>query len=317
MTIGLIVNPHSGKVNRKGLELARLLAGKPGINIRLLSDFRRLADELRDLASLGVTDLYLSSGDGTIQEVQTRLAEDRIFASLPRLCLLPHGTTNMTAADVGLRLTRITEQAEFMQHAVPAHLVTRPTLRVANPADGIARHGMFLGAGAVTQATRYCQQAVHRSGLKGDFATFATLALAIARAMVSRADPADPSRIDRPHDIHVLADGSERAAGSYLLLLATTLDRLILGTRPFWGSKTAPLRISLFPYPLPSIARWLLPSMYGGEDRTPPPGVRSFSCSQCQIRTASGFVIDGEFFAAPASAPLLVETGPEITYIRG
>ncbi len=40
-------------------------------------------------------------------------------------------------------------------------------------------------------------------------------------------------------------------AGQHLLLLATTLDKLILGTRPFWGGKAGPIRVSTLPYPVP------------------------------------------------------------------
>ena len=68
------------------------------------------------------------------------------------------------------------------------------------------------------------------------------------------------------------------ADGTQLLMLATTLEKLILGTRPFWGGKTGPIRVTIFPYPVPCIPRWLLPIMYGGEDRKFPQGAVSF-CS--------------------------------------
>ena len=67
--------------------------------------------------------------------------------------------------------------------------------------------------------------------------------------------------------------------------MSTTLDKLVLNTRPFWGGKTAPIRTTVFPYPVPSVLRWLLPVMYGGENRTPPPGSVSFCSDElCESR---------------------------------
>ena len=62
---------------------------------------------------------------------------------------------------------------------------------------------MFLGTGAVWKATKFCQDAVHRTGLKGDFATFATLAAAIGKSLFTKADPNDPDRIDRPYEMTI------------------------------------------------------------------------------------------------------------------
>ena len=67
--------------------------------------------------------------------------------------------------------------------------------------------------------------------------------------------------------------GSQTVAeGAQLLLLASTLDRLILGTHPFFGGKNGSLRVMIVPHPVPSIVRWFLPLMYGGETRAAPPG---------------------------------------------
>ena len=317
MTAGLIVNPRSGKASGKGLALAAKVRGKSGVIIHILDDFAGLESVVTEMAHAGVTDLFISSGDGTIQAIQTILAERNPFTAMPRLVLLPHGTTNMTAADLGFRRRSLDAQAAAICSSAPAETAARPTLRVVNPADGKVRHGMFLGTGAVWTATKFCQDAIHRTGLKGDFATFATLASAVARSLFSRADPGDPERIDRPYRIAVGPDGETLSPSPQLFMLATTLDKLILGTKPFWAGKTAPIRATTIPYPVPSVFRWLLPMMYGGEDRQVPPGARSFCATALAIASATPFVIDGEFFDPPAGVPLRVETGPDFVYIRG
>jgi hypothetical protein len=317
MTRGLIVNPQSGKASGKGLELASLLKGRSQVIVRVLENFAQLGGFLDEMAEAQVDELFISSGDGTVQAIQTEIAERLSPAFFPRLGLLAHGTTNMTAADLGFRNRNINVQADFISGRESRLLITRPTLRVTNPRDGKVRHGMFLGTGAVWQATLFCQEAIHRVGLKGDFATFATLVSAIGKSLFTAANPNDQSRIDRPYDIGLSGTGGHIANGQQLLLMATTLNKLILGTRPFWNGKNGPIRVTTIPYPVPSIARWLVPMMYGGEDRKSPAGSHSASGDAFQINTATPFVIDGEFFEAPEGQPLQVETGPEFTYIRG
>jgi hypothetical protein len=312
---GLIVNPRSGKQSGKGVQLAEKLGPRTDISVHVLRQFDELRGALITFAAAGVTDLFISSGDGTVQAIQTLLAEDKLFPSLPRLCLLPHGTTNMTAADLGFRHKSLDAQLHMMQQPSPTDLRQRHTLRAANPGDGKPRHGMFLGTGAVSEATLFCQRAFNAKGVKGNTAVFATLAGAVLRTMFTAPDPADEQRFDRPFNIALIHKGEEMLRGPQLLMLATTLDKLILGARPFWGGKQAPIRISAFPYPVPSIMRWLLPIMYGSEQRRVPAGALSFSASAVEVRSQVSYVIDGEFFDGPADAPLHLETGPVFTYL--
>ncbi len=319
MSAGLLINPLSGKQSGLGLKLAEHLQGAANVHVRVLGAFSDLPGFIDDFAAAGIETLFISSGDGTVQEIQTRLAEDNLFETLPRLSLLPHGTTNLTAADLGFAHRSIDAQAAFItahaQTGRAEELRRRHTLRIVNPADGKTRHGMFLGTGAVWKATRFCQDAVHRTGLKGDWATFATLAAAVARFAFTPGDPQNPERIDRPYAMTVTGAGGEQAAGGQLLFLATTLDRLILNTRPFWGGKQAAIRASIFPYPPPNLLRWLYPTLYGREDRAMPAGCISFSTGWIEIATDCPFVLDGEFFDPPAGEPLRIETGPEFTYV--
>lgn len=317
MTAALIVNPASGRSNGKGIALAGMLRSARHVEVRVLDDFTALECQLGSLASAGVTDLFISAGDGTVQAIQTILAERSPFAALPRLGLFAHGTTNMTAANLGFRRRGLAAQAAFIRDPRPCAIADRPTLRAANPRDGRPRHGMFLGTGAVWRAVVFCQEAIHKAGLKGEAATFATLAVAIGRSLGSGSLAFDETRIDRGYAMTISRGGKVIAQGEQLMMVASTLDRLILRTRPFWGGAGGPLRASVFPYPLPSLARWLIPMMYGREDRKAPQGAMSFSGRGFEIETATPFVIDGEVFDPPQGEALRVEVGPVFGYIRG
>jgi hypothetical protein len=231
--------------------------------------------------------------------------------------LLAHGTTNMTAADLGLGISDPETIASLL--ISPSRLQElarkqRPTLRIVNPGNGMPRHGMFLGAGSIYNGARLCQDRVYASGTRGNLAIVATLAAAIANVLL-RGNGNAESRLAGPHRIRLCADGLAVADGEQLLFLATTLDRLVLGMRPFWGGKSAPLRATLIPYPVPRLIRWLWPAMYGPEDRVMPPGSISLSARTLDVWSPTSFVIDGEFFHPPQTGPLRIEAGPEFTYL--
>jgi diacylglycerol kinase (ATP) len=309
---GVIINPRSGRGNQKGMALASALVGHSGVHVELLHEFSGLETALRKFISEGVDTVFISSGDGTVQATQTFLAENK---ASPRLCILPHGTTNMTAADVGFRHTSVASQVAMIADPTPRLLLDRPTLRVENPRGGKPRHGMFLGTGAIGEAARYAQTALNDKGVKGSLATFATLAGAVGRNMFTKSNPYDQTRFDRPFPITVRAGDEELCSGFQLLALVTTLDKLILGSRPFWGGKNGPLRVTTFPYPPPNIVRWLLPSVMGGEDRRPPPGAKSKATTSAEITTPLDFVIDGEFFSPTPGEALRISVGPTFTYV--
>jgi hypothetical protein len=315
---GLLVNPRAAQGKSKGPALIERLNADAGVSMARLDEFSQLEGHLHRFAADGVTHLFISSGDGTIQAIQTLLAEKTIFPAPPLLGLLPHGTTNMTAADLGFKSRDLDAQAHFIRSLNVTRTHARPTLRIVNPADGQPRHGMFMGTGAVSEATLYCQRVFNARGITGHWATFATLAGAAGKAAFARPNPHDPTRFDRPYDLALTADGAPVARGQHLMVIATTLEKLILNARPFWaGGGEGAIRASLFPYPVPNVFRWLLPMMYGGEQRRMPEGAQSIRATRLAISSRVSFVVDGEFFMAPEREALRVETGPEFTYMLG
>ena len=312
---GIIINPRSGRGRGKGLALAEQLRGEADIDVAILDSFEMLHAILKRMSGEGVTRLFISSGDGTVHAIQTWLAENVAAEKLPQLCLLPHGTTNLTAADLGFSDRNITRQAAFTRNGSPIEIHSRPTVRVVNSKHGKPLHGMFFGVGAIPEATRYAQRAFNDRGVGGSWATFATLARGFVKTIVSKPNPHDLDRFDRPHNIELKIDGKSIGSGPQLLMLATTLNKLILNSKPFWGGAEKPLRTTMVPYPLPSPVRWLLPALFGDENRRPPPGSHSISCDGCTVNNEAEFVMDGEFYDVPDNEPLRIETGPMFHYL--
>jgi diacylglycerol kinase (ATP) len=312
----VLINPKSGR-GGKGIGLSRHLGAHPRVMVRMLDDFSQLPEILAEMGRAEIDELFISSGDGTIHAILTEIAESRPFPSLPKVGILPHGKTNLTAGDLGLRLPSRAAEAGFIAGKAASLTKPRSTLRVVNPRDGRVRHGMFVGTGAASTGTRFCQQVFHGTGVTGKWATSATLLSAVARALFTRGHPDDRKRLDRAYVIGFTIGNDAFPPAPRLFLMASTLDRLLLGARPFWGGKRAPIRVSIVPYPIPSVLRWMLPMMYGGENRRAPKGAASWSTDHLTVSTREEFVIDGEFFDPPSNEPLQIETGPSFTFICG
>ncbi len=323
MKSGVIINPKSAKTGRKGRALSQALAATPDVLTSTLDDFSLLPEILKSYAEQGVEVLAVSGGDGTVQSVQTHLIEGKIFKNLPRLAVLPHGTTNMTAADVGLRVTAPQQVAALLNRpgylARATNVRTRRTVKVQNLGGVSTQHGMFFGTGAIYRAVLLCQRDIHGLGLKGEIANGVTLITTLARSIFARAsDQGDADRIDRGYAMTITADGELKASYDQLLFLATTLDRLILGMRPFWNVERNKLRATAIAYPHPNIFRYLLPVMYGGDERRlPEPDFTSFSAERIGLATEASMVIDGEIFEPPERGEIKVSTGPQFEYFCG
>jgi diacylglycerol kinase (ATP) len=309
--VGVIINPLSGRGNGKGLALADRLKSTT-TDIVVIEKFAEIEAALSRFCAAGIELICISSGDGTVQHIQTLLAETFKPQPYPRLCLLPHGTTNMTAADIGFRSRSLAAQAAFVSNPVVRVTAKRASLRIDGAYDGKIQHGMFLGTGAIAIATKYCQTVLNDRGIHGSWATAATLGIALLRAAVGRQGKHDPSRFDQPHQIALTIDGHVLADGQNLMALCTTLEKLILGSRPFWGGKTAGIRCMTLGFPIPNLLRWTYPMLYGSESRQMPEVARSGSGQRIVLESSSLFVLDGEFFNG---RELQIELGPLVEYV--
>ncbi|WP_196501893.1 diacylglycerol/lipid kinase family protein [Aestuariivirga litoralis] len=314
---GVLINPFSGRNNGKGEALYQVLKDQPGLSLHRFADFAELEPAIDQCAKDGVTDLFISSGDGTIQAILTHVAGKANFKTLPQIGLLPHGTTNLTAGDIGLHIGSIAAQARFIKTLPDCKVATRHTIHVLNPVGAPPRLGFTLGAGAAARATRSAQVDYNDKGVKGSMASFATIAVGLAKAAFSKPKPGDLTRLDRASPMTVTCDGKITAQGNQLMFVATTLNHLFFRTQPFWGARNGALRTLTVAYPPPNILRWALPLMYGRIGKNIPPGCVSFTSDAFEISCPEPYVMDGEFFDGPAQGALRVQAGPEFKFILG
>lgn len=315
--IGLISNVCSER-NKRGMEaIDRTVAGLAGVRHEKICAVDGLADILAAFAADQVRAIAINSGDGTIHAALTVLLEQRPFAEIPPLCVLMGGMANMTGADVAPRgkapevLRRLAALVET--DAIQRHLIHRRILRLENVVGEGPQRAMFFGAAGIVEAIRLCKTEMHSRGLSATWANWATLLKMLGRWAVS----GEGGRQDLGSEVAVALDDAPAVAGRRLLLLATTLDRLILGSRPFWNTGGGPVRYTEIAYP----ARRLLLNapnvLYGRSDRSVAnDDLRSRGVHRVSLAMDGPFTLDGQFFTAESGRPLVITADDRIAFVK-
>ena len=265
--------------------------------------------------------LVINGGDGSVQHVLSTLLDACPAAARPRVACLPGGTTNMTAYDLN-RHRRYADCVETLRAALgpgdDVPLVRRPLVQVAGAVPGARPAGLFFGIGTIVRGIEYFHARIRDSG--GAHELGAGLALARAVWGIARREPpfAEPLMVDveaAPAD----ADGAFRlpAAVAVRLLLATTLERLFLGIRPYWGRGEAPLRATLVEAGADGFVTRLPRLLRGRPDpqMTPAHGYHSTRLAALSLRFDGSFTLDGELFAGTGDTICVSATEP-VRFLR-
>jgi hypothetical protein len=317
MRIGLLSNARSER-NRQGMAaLEPVIAGAPELLHRYFDPTEGFGPPLRAMAESGAGLLVINSGDGTVQGVLTELLANRPFAEQPRVAILPRGMANMTAADCGLKgsgprtLERLLAAARAGQ--LDEQLTVRHVLKVDHADDRPAPRGMFFGAAGIVDVIRHVTGKLHSKGIKGEWSHAAAILGLLGGTLVKGFEGLGL----RPHDVGVGIDGGTLVDERLLILIATSLERLVLRSRPFWGTGSSPIRHMRISHPPRRLIRNAPRILYGAEDRQlPPEDYRSGGARRLELRLAAPFTIDGEFFTPSADRPVVLTADEAIRFVR-
>lgn len=312
MKIGLINNPLSRSNRARGLARIAAVAAAAGASQAVASGPESIARALARFAEENVELLVVNGGDGTVQEVLTAFWRDRPFAVPPVLAVLHGGRTNVIATDCGVagtperafrRLLDLTTAG-----TVGDHIVERRVLRVEGAAEGEAQYGMLFAAAAAASVVDYSRGRIDRLGMP-PWASDLVLLLGIAARQIRR--PRQRYAFGG-YQVDGAADGAALPFNRVSLVLAATLDRMVLGARPYWNAQSGPVRLTLLAHPPRGMVRRLPRLLYGPPVRELPAD-RFFSrgAGAVDLRFEGRFILDGEFFTAHPGQPIRL-TAPEI-----
>lgn len=313
--LGILYNSQSGRHRRRWgrhpvpTEVPAIEANSP----------EEIASAVVEFAAIGVDTLAVAGGDGTVQCVLSHLLLTGHFSTPPVLALVPTGSTNMTARDVGYVDVRrhgwqpLLDWAAGHETTPQATVDKRAALRIQASDSQAPICGMFFGAGAIHHAVQYTQNNLHSVGLRGEVGP----SLAFARFLKSVA--LRDQRHFAPFALRLADDGAHTLDDPTLLFVASTLNRLVLGFHPFWGQESGPIAwtavsqsASRFLLRLPFVAR----GWSKGLGRNGDAGYASHNCNELCLYFDDGFIVDGEFHrSCPDDGPVRLSTTGPVSFL--
>ncbi len=311
--VGLVSNPASGHNRDQFEQFRRRIDASESIRHIVTRSAEDIPAALGSLRDAGIAALAINGGDGTNAALLGALLEGDYFETPPPVILLPGGTANMNAGDVGMRGSLSRAVNQFCDWCDGDRRLRNPPsqralLRVQ--CDGRRYHGMFLGAGAVIQGTEYAHREIHSRGLRDDF----SLALGTLRTVwgVVRGQP----EFTGHQRIGVAIDGGPRRDHDTLILAISTLHRLAFGMRPFWGTGPGALRMTLMEQGCSRFARTFTRIARGnpGRNAVPAEGYFSHNAENMQLWMAGKVNLDGEILTVNDS--LSITATRPLTFVR-
>lgn len=316
--VGVINNPLSWRNSHKNTlqSVISILSGHGHVPHHEADRPEDIQEATRALLEVESELIIVNGGDGTVQAVLTGLFTNPT-EKMPLLAILPGGTTNMIAGDVGAGRDPLAVLQGLLSSARSGRLkgamAERAVFRAEVAAGADPIFAMFFGAGAVYHGIRFCRSRIETMGVRGETGPGLALAVVIAKVLFGQGGALFP-----PLHLQGRIDGKPIASHPLLGMLVSTLDRLFLGLRPFWGAEEAPIRYTSFWYKPKHAFRAVLPVMRGKPNRfvRPDLGYTSRNVHELVLELDSGFTLDGELFTPEPGSPVVLRGGYSAFFLR-
>ena len=313
--VGLISNPASGHNRDQFERIHARIASCTAIHHLVTHSEAEVGPALAELAQRQIGILAINGGDGTAANILGEMLESELFANPPLIVLLPGGTANMNAGDIGVRgsLWKATERFCSWcesERQTQGLLAQRALMRVMIAGEQKPHYGMFLGGGAVIQGTEYAHAEVHARGLRDDF----SLALTTLRTVwgLVRNDP----NFNRHDTIEMALDEGEAASYDTLILAISTLQRLAFGMRPFWGTGAGRVRVTLFQQGCSRFTSTFISVIRGRPNRNavPESGYISHNADKIRLHMDGKLNLDGEILVTEGQVE--ISASPNLEFLK-
>lgn len=313
--IGVISNPGSTRMNKVLKDFRQVVGAYPGILYRELSSIDDMEHILRDFAAQGIKLLILSGGDGTLQLGVTAIKNHGLFADPLVISILPGGRTNMVAEALGMFGT----PGECLRQVVDGwkkgtlETVELPFIRLEVKPGDAPVYGAFLGAATIVRGIEFCRKSVYPLGLPN----FLSHAMAIVWLVILAAMPIKGRDSPmRREPMQVGFGDSTPDSKAYMIVLVTTLNRLILGLSASSSVGEGALRYTSIEYSFMAAARAAWAFLSGRPSTRPVRGLVRRRTPRVEIRTGSPVTLDGEFFYPDPDHPVRLEATEPFTFVR-
>ncbi|CAM3089518.1 DAGKc domain-containing protein [Sphingomonas antarctica] len=274
----------------------------------------QIDDALASIARVRPRVLIINGGDGTVQAALTALHRGRQLGdNPPPIAVLPNGKTNLIAQDLGWRgdpveaLDRIVAMADG---GVEPHVVRRELIALSE--DGAPPVlGMFMGGAGLADAMLYCRNHLYPLGLPNGLShVLATLAsfFTVLTGMTARFLPQVPESIR-------VSLGGGRHEGRFSVLIVTTLEQMLVGTRADTSARG--LKLMAVDRSALAVLRALFAGVTGRAGKQHFTGVHIDHGDRISIESdASDVILDGEIFHAARGRPITLSSTAPMPFLR-
>lgn len=322
--VALLSNPRSTG-NRAMLPAVRsFCAQHPDIFHYEVEDVDQIGEAMRTIARIQPSVLVINGGDGTVQTALTEIYHSGHFGdNPPPVAVLPNGKTNLIALDLGAagdplgalaRVMELTRTGKLAEHIVARELIS---LSDGEAGQGGERPvlGMFLGGAGLADSILFCRNKVYPLGWPNGFSHVLTaFAVIVSLVFGIRAAFLPP----RPSHVKVSLLRQGQLQGRFSVLIVTTLERLLIGTRtasqkPMDGV----LKLMLVDHRPFSLVRAIAAGLFGRLGRERMSGVHVERGDEIRIEGARPSVIlDGEIFRASEGRPIVLKPTAPVPFLR-
>ncbi|ALR20324.1 MULTISPECIES: diacylglycerol kinase family protein [Sphingobium] len=316
--VALLSNPKSTG-NRQTLPRVRsYCASNPDIFHYEVEHVDQIGRALQIFARIDPTVIVINGGDGTVQAALTELYQGEHFQGrVPPIAVLPNGKTNLIALDLGIHgdpIKALERIVAIAKSGVDDHVVARELIALS---DGRAETrpvlGMFLGGAGLADSILYCRNQIYPLGLSNGLSHFLTaIAVLVSLLFGVRARFLPPS--SRPVRISLIREGE--LVGRFSVLIVTTLERLLLGTRP-GESQRGNMKLMAVDQSVPALVRLAWASIFKRVGKAHMQGIHLEQGDTIRIEgDRSSVILDGELFEASEGHPIVLRSTQPVPFLR-
>jgi len=311
--VAIISNPGS-TTNRKTLPAVRAFIEKSaGILHVEIHRFAEIADALKMCARAHPSVLVINGGDGTIQATLSALVHHRPFGdNPPPVAVLPGGKTNMIAKDLGMRGSTVSALKRITELTLAGKIgekITQRALIGLDMGDGQpVTYGMFFGAAGIVSGIEACRKYIYPLRLPNILSHVATTALLFFGVIIQGNSEKSFVRGDMTR---AQVKGGGIIDGRFLIIMVTTLNRLIMGVDPFTKLGQGNLKFTAIEHRRRTFFRSMLALLIRRLGKSTINGVHYRRSDLIRIYTREKITLDGEMFVPASDQPVTLD-GQEV-----
>lgn len=312
----VLSNPASTGNLARFDQLRRILESSSHALHYELSSIDDIPEALRMFANAKPVVLIINGGDGTVQAVLGSIVNDKPFDEVPPLAILPSGKTNMIATDLGAGRRPARVLKKLLALAANGKLSSRLTPRYLiemDLGDGHPpRYGMFFGGGGLVTGIRYCRAKIYPMKLPNVVSHIFAMARLAGSALTGARKKGAAMYTE---SMRIVMPSGGIVEGRFCAVVVTTLDRLLLGMRPFGREGRGTLKFSavdMRPTGILNALRGLVTGSYGRKSLA---GINVRRVTEIRITGNNPITLDGELYDAPVGQTIILKGNYKIDFV--